>query len=96
MLKRLLLIAIPLVAAEAPKALTDAQRADYAVSIARVAFAQAQMSEARAKFLEAQQQHEALVRKLRTDIEKLRKEAGAADTCELDMEGKWQCATGSR
>lgn len=96
MLKRLLLIAIPLVAAEAPKALTDAQRADYAVSIARVAIAQARMAEARSAFLEAQAQHDALMKAARAEIEKLRKENGASSVCEIDLEGKWQCATGSR
>jgi len=79
-----------------PKALTDAQRADYATAIARVAIAQARMAEARSAFLEAQAQHEALMKAARAEIEKLRKANGAASVCEIDLEGKWQCATGSR
>lgn len=95
MLKRLIMIALPLVAAEAPKPLTDKARAEYATAVARVAIAQAAASEARARMLEAQAQQEALVKALRERIEALRKEFGATG-CELDLEGKWQCESLSR
>lgn len=96
MLKRLMLIALPLLALEAPKPLTDKQRADYATAVARVAIAQAAAAEARARMLEAQAQQEQLIKALRERIEALRKESGAAAACELDLEGKWQCESSPR
>lgn len=96
MLKRFVLIALPLLSAEAPKPLDDKQRADYALAVARVAIAQAQAAEHRAKMIEAQAQQEVLLKALRDRVEALRRESGAATNCEIDLEGRWQCATASR
>lgn len=96
MLRRFLMIALPLLAANAPTPLTDAQRADYALAVARVAIAQAAEADARARMLEAQAQREALTKALREQIEQLRKASGAANECELNLEGHWKCASDSR
>lgn len=79
-----------------PKPVPDKDRASYAAAIARVAIAQAQVNEHRARMIEAQTQHEALMKALRAELDRIRKESGAKEGCELDLEGKWQCASASR
>lgn len=96
MLRRMILIALPLVAAEAPKPLSDADRVRVLTSQQRLLVAHARKVEAQLAVAQAEQFVAELMKAHQSLVAAERKKAGAADACELDMEAKWQCDTSRR
>lgn len=96
MLKRLILIALPLIAAEAPAPLADAERLKVLTSQTRMIVAHARKVEAELAAARAEQALTELIAAHRKLVEEMRAKAKAPEGCELDLEAKWQCGTPSR
>lgn len=96
MLTRLILIALPLLAAEAPAPLSDSERLKVLTSQTRLLVAHGRKIEAELAAARAEQALAEFAAAHRKLVEEMRKNSKAPDGCELDLEAKWQCGTSSR
>lgn len=96
MLKRLILIALPLIAAEAPAPLSEAERLKVLTSQTRLLVAHGRKVEAELAAARAEAALAELMKAHGKLVEEMRKTSKAPDGCELDLEAKWQCGTSSR
>lgn len=96
MLKRLILFVLPLLAAEAPKPLTEAERLKVLTSQQKMLIAHSRKVEAQLAAAQAEQQLADLMRAHQALTAELKKKAGAADACQLDLEAQWQCESSPR
>ena len=96
MLKRLILLALPLFAVDAPKPLADADRIKVLTSQQKMLIAHSRKVEAQLAATRAEQELTELMRAHQALTAEMKKKAGAADACQLDLEAQWQCESSPR
>lgn len=96
MLKRILLIAVPLMAAEAPAPLSIEDRLKVSISQSRVVIAYTRKVEAELAAARAERELADLTKAHQALVGDMRKKSNAGDKCALDLEGNWQCDTSPR
>lgn len=91
MLKRLILIALPLIAAEAPAPLSDTERVRVLASQTKMLVAHARKVEAQLAAAQAEQALAELMAAHRKLTEEMRTKSKAAANCELTLDAEWRC-----